>query len=142
SGRSKYVVQSGETLQGIASNLWGDSSLWYVIADANGLSADSALTAGQALSIPLKGPSNSNNAGMYRPYDTAGAVGDLSPTSAKPPKKGKCGAFGQILLVAIAVAVTIATSGAALAALGPAGTTIGAGISAMVGSGTIAGVGA
>ena len=43
--RGSYVVQSGDTLQGIAQNLWGDSSLWYLIADANALSADSALTA-------------------------------------------------------------------------------------------------
>jgi LysM repeat protein len=104
--RTSYTVQSGDTLQGIASNLWGDSSLWYKIADANGLGADSALTAGQALSVPLSGPSNFNNAGMFRPYDAASAVGDLSPTQAKPPKSNKCGAFGQILLVAIAVAVS------------------------------------
>jgi LysM repeat protein len=84
-------VQAGDTLAGIARNLWGDSSLWYLIADANGLSADAALTAGQGLAVPLKGPSNFNNASMFRPYDAASAVGDLSPTSAKPPKKGKCG---------------------------------------------------
>jgi YD repeat-containing protein len=119
-GRSAYVVQSGDTLAGIAQQVWGDASLWYLIADANGLSADSMLTAGQALSLPLKGPSNSSNASMFRPYDSAGAIGDLSPTSVKPPKKGRCGAFGQILLVAIAVAVTAVTAGAAAAAIGPA----------------------
>jgi LysM repeat protein len=119
--RSRYTVQAGDTLQGIAQNLWGDSSLWYLIADANGLSADAALTAGQGLAVPLKGPSNFNNANMFRPYDAASAVGDLSPTSAKPPKKGKCGAFGQILLVAIAIAVTaIATAGIGALATGAA----------------------
>jgi YD repeat-containing protein len=110
SSRARYTVQAGDTLQGIAQNLWGDSSLWYLIADANGISADTPLAAGQNLAIPLKGPSNFNNANMFRPYDAASAVGDLSPTSAKPPKKGKCGAFGQILLVAIQVAVTVALS--------------------------------
>jgi len=30
---------AGDTLQSIAQMLWGDSSLWYVLADANGLSA-------------------------------------------------------------------------------------------------------
>jgi YD repeat-containing protein len=107
SSRSRYTVQGGDTLQGIAQSLWGDSSLWYKLAEANGLSADSTLTAGQALSIPLRGPSNFNNANMFRPYDASSAVGDLNPTSAKPPKKAKCGMFGQILLVAIAVAVTV-----------------------------------
>jgi YD repeat-containing protein len=115
--RSRYTVQSGDTLQGIAASLWGDSSLWYLIADANGLSADSALTAGQGLAIPLKGPSNSNNASMFRPYDASSAVGDLNPTSAKPPKKNKCGAFGQILLAVIQVAVTAILT----PAIGPVG---------------------
>ena len=27
-------MQSGDTLSGIAASLWGDSSLWYLIADA------------------------------------------------------------------------------------------------------------
>jgi LysM repeat protein len=140
--RSSYTVQAGDTLQGIAQFVWGDSSLWYLIANANGLPADAPLTAGQNLALPLKGPSNSNNANMFRPYDSASAVGDLSPTMAKPPKGNKCGAFGQILLVAIAVAVTIATSGAALAALSPAVGSIGAGIATVLGtSGAIAGVG-
>ena len=118
--RSSYVVQSGDTLQGIAQNLWGDSSLWYLIADANGLSADAPLAAGQALAIPNKGPSNSSNAGMFRPYDTANAVGDLSPTQAKPPKTNKCGAFGQIFIAAIAIAVTVALTGPLSGAIGAA----------------------
>ncbi|HEX5259632.1 MAG TPA: LysM domain-containing protein [Sphingomicrobium sp.] len=53
--RSSYIVQSGDTLQGIAQFEWGDSSLWYLIANANGLSADAPLTAGQKLALPLKG---------------------------------------------------------------------------------------
>jgi hypothetical protein len=58
---------------------------------------------------------------MFRPYDAASAVGDLSPTQAKPPKSNKCGAFGQILLAAIAVAVTaIATAGIGALASGAA----------------------
>jgi len=92
---------AGDTLQGIAQALWGDASLWYKLAEANGLSANSALTAGQALAVPLTGPSNRSNADMARPYDPQSAVGDLNPTSAKPPKKGKCGVFGQILLTVI-----------------------------------------
>jgi LysM repeat protein len=103
--RSTYTVQSGDTLQGIAANLWGDSSLWYMIADANGISGDTSLVAGRSLAIPLKGPSNFNNASMFRPYDSSEAVGDLSPTMAKPPKKGKCGMFGQVLLAVMKIAV-------------------------------------
>jgi nucleoid-associated protein YgaU len=33
---ASYTVQAGDTLQSIAQAVWGDSSLWYLIADANG----------------------------------------------------------------------------------------------------------
>ncbi|WP_294122236.1 LysM peptidoglycan-binding domain-containing protein [Sphingomonas sp.] len=117
---SRYVVQSGDTLQGIAASLWGDSSLWYKLAESNGLGANSALVEGQTLSVPVGVVKSSNNAATFNPYDTARATGDLSPTTNKPPKKNKCGMFGQLLIVVVAVAVTAITAGAAAAALGPA----------------------
>lgn len=49
-----YPVQAGDTLKGIAQAAYGDSSLWYLIADANGLSGDSDLRIGQVLNIPTK----------------------------------------------------------------------------------------
>jgi hypothetical protein len=33
-------------------------------------------------------------------------MGDLSPTTPKPPKKNKCAILGQILMVAVSLAVT------------------------------------
>jgi trimeric autotransporter adhesin len=38
-----YAVLAGETLSSIAARLWGDSSLWYKLAEANGLAGDAAL---------------------------------------------------------------------------------------------------
>jgi len=61
----------------------------------------------------------------FRPYDPAQAIGDLSPTTPKPARNNKCGAFGQILLAVVAIAVTAiapfgagAVAGMANAALG------------------------
>jgi nucleoid-associated protein YgaU len=48
-----YSVQAGDTLQGIAAALWGDASLWYKLAEINGLSAESALIEGLPLIIPV-----------------------------------------------------------------------------------------
>jgi len=45
------------------------------------------------------------NASTYQPYDPSDTIGDTAPTAAKPPKKNKYGAFGQVLLVVVAVAV-------------------------------------
>jgi len=113
-----YTVKAGDTLAGIAAQLWGDPNLWYKIAEANGLSGDSQLAAGQVLRVPGGITNVHNSASTFKPYDPSDAFGETSPTTPKPqaaPKKGnKCGTFGVILLAVIAIAVTtIATAGAA-----------------------------
>ncbi|MFN5128426.1 MAG: LysM peptidoglycan-binding domain-containing protein [Sphingomonadaceae bacterium] len=116
-----YRVNQGDSLQGIAQSLYGDSSLWYKIAEANGLSAAAALVEGQTLVLPTGVLNAKNNAGTFKPYNAGEAIGDLSPSTPQPPKNAKnnCGAFGMILLAVIAIAVTAITAGAATAALGP-----------------------
>jgi len=136
-----YTVRGGDTLSGIAANLWGDAGLWYKLAEANGLSQQSALTEGQRLTIPSGVTKNTHNAGTFKPYDPAEAIGETSPTNPAPnkaAKKNKCGAFGAILLVIVAVAVTAVTAGAAAAALAPAAATA-AGGGVMGGLAVIAG---
>jgi YD repeat-containing protein len=131
-----YTVRQGDTLETIAAQLWGDSSLWYKLAEANGLSASNGLAEGQRLTIPAGVIRNHHNASTFKPFDPSETLGDISPTTPSPQKTvakrgGKCGTFGIILLVVIAVAVTVVTSGAALAALSPTVGGIGAGITAM-----------
>ncbi|PXA90060.1 hypothetical protein DMC47_28025, partial [Nostoc sp. 3335mG] len=93
-GRS-YTVQGGETLAGIAAQLWGDASLWYKLATANGLTADSALTTGQVLTVPAGIVRSTYNADSYKPYDPSDVMGDLNPVTPTPKaKRNKCGAFG------------------------------------------------
>ncbi|HEX8223322.1 MAG TPA: hypothetical protein VF605_05855 [Allosphingosinicella sp.] len=60
---------------------------------------------------------NHHNASTFKPFDPSETLGDISPTTPTPQKTvarrgGKCGVFGIILLVVIAVAVTVVTSGA------------------------------
>jgi LysM domain len=105
-----YSVQSGDTLAGIAAQLWGDSALWYKLAEANGLTATSPLLEGMALIIPAGVQTNANNATTFKPYDPLEVLGATAPTAAAP-KKIKCGAMGQILLVVIAIAVVAMTAG-------------------------------
>ena len=68
-----YTVVGGETLKTIARNVLGDSSLWWRIAEANGLtvSSDGELQAGQTLSI-LKLALNANSTGNYQLNDPSG----------------------------------------------------------------------
>ncbi|AHE55635.1 DUF6531 domain-containing protein [Sphingomonas sanxanigenens] len=103
-----YVVNTGDTLASIAQATWGDASLWYVIADANGLFGSETLVAGQTLKIPDKVVNAKNNASTFKVYDPNEAIGDNSPSdpvAPKQPKKKGCGTFGAILLVAVSVAV-------------------------------------
>ena len=89
--------------ESIAASAWGDASLWYMIAQANGLGAGATLIAGQSLIVPDRVNSIHNNNSTFEIYDPNKAMGDLAPTTAKPPKIGGCGVIGQILTVAISV---------------------------------------
>lgn len=108
SGGGSYTVRAGDTLAGIASQVWGDASLWYMLAGANGLTANAALIPGSTLTLPAGVTRSTYNAAQLRPYDPTDAIGDVSPVAATPTARGrnKCGAFGKILLVAVAIAVT------------------------------------
>ncbi|MES2336814.1 MAG: hypothetical protein V4537_01810 [Pseudomonadota bacterium] len=124
-------MRGGESLSGLAQMLWGDASLWFKLAQANGLSGpDAVLTAGQQLNVPPGVMRSSYTAWTGSPYDTADAIGDTSPNTPYPQPRAragnKCGAFGQILLAAVAVAVSVALPGG--------GTVLSGALNAAVGS--------
>ncbi|HEX6363015.1 MAG TPA: LysM peptidoglycan-binding domain-containing protein, partial [Albitalea sp.] len=79
-----YVVQAGDTLQGIARAAYGDSALWYRIADANGLNGNPDLRVGQTLSLPSLVGTVHNNEGTFKPYDPSKVVGDTTPNLPVP----------------------------------------------------------
>ena len=95
SAAGSYTARSGDTLAGIAAQLWGDANLWYKLAEANGLSASSTLAEGQNLHLPAGVIRSTHNASTFKPYDAAEAIGDTSPTTPKPQKKNKCGMLGN-----------------------------------------------
>lgn len=145
-GSGSYSAKGGETLSGIAAQLWGDSGLWYKLAEANGLSGSSVLAPGQVISIPGGVMRSTNSASTFQPYDANAAMGDTSPTTPAPPtpqkaKKKGCGVLGMILLAVIAIAVAAVTAGAAIAAATP-GLSLGGGITAALGGAVSVGVGA
>jgi hypothetical protein len=65
--------------------VWGDSSLWYVIAQANGISGTGNLVAGQTLAIPGKIENVHNNTSTFKVYDPNKAIGDVQPGAPVPP---------------------------------------------------------
>lgn len=115
---AKVVVQEGDTLRIVAARVYGDSSLWYLIAQKNGLTdPDAQLSPGTTLTIPNDVVSLPNSSSSFKPFDPAAAIGDTTPTQPAPPPPhqsgGGCGVFGQILEIAVAIVVTYFTAGAA-----------------------------
>jgi YD repeat-containing protein len=125
---SSWTVRAGDTLQSIASALWGDSTLWYLLADANGLkSSDEVLRAGQLLTVPNVITNLHNTANTFKPYDPGMAIGNTQPTlptPPPPPNKEACGGFGTMIAMVVAIVAAYFTAGAALAALGSTATSI------------------
>ena len=141
---SQTVVQAGDTLRIIAQRVFGDDSLWYLIADENGLtvSPNAALTVGEVLKIPNSVVSLHNNASTYKPFDPSEALGDTTPTQPTPPPPsqsgGGCGVLGEVLMVVVAIVVTYVTAGAASEAAGSLITTMFGADAAATAAGTVA----
>lgn len=105
-----YTIRTGDTLQTIAQSAFGDSALWYRIAEANGLSSNNDLRVGQTLNIPNLAGTVHNNSTTFKPYDPSRIEGDKSPNLPAPKAKKKGGFFRQ-LIVAIVAFVMIAIAG-------------------------------
>jgi YD repeat-containing protein len=111
-----YVVQSGDTLQSIAQAEYGDSNLWYVIAQANDLSSASNLVLGQRLQIPAV-TTHSNSSSTFKPYDPSSIVGSTTPNLPQiappvlPPDAGGGCSVAQILVLVVTIVVTALTYG-------------------------------
>ena len=70
---TSYAVVAGDTLASIAKSFLGDAQVWYLIADANGLTAgpDDSLESqvGRSLRIPNVVSNVRNNADTFSPYN-------------------------------------------------------------------------
>ncbi|TNJ33223.1 putative Ig domain-containing protein [Arenimonas terrae] len=119
-----YTVNTGDTLAGIARKVFGDSQLWYLIADANNLSygpGDSLPTVeeGKTYRIPNVA-TDRNHADTFRPYNAAEVIGDTTPTPSIRPEQcmsNEMALLANTVAVAISVAIQVTTT-AALSAVG------------------------
>ncbi|MCW7538237.1 LysM peptidoglycan-binding domain-containing protein [Aquabacterium sp. A7-Y] len=134
---SSYTVRDGDDLPSVAAAMWGDRAMWYLIADANGLTGTEELLEGQRLIIPPKVTNIHNNSGTFRVYDPAEAMGNVHPTlpPAPRPPGGGCGVLGIVVVLVVAVVATIMTAGALAPQLAAAGSS---GLGALFSAGTAA----
>lgn len=129
---SSYTVSPGDTLSSIAQSVFGDASLWYILASNNNISAGpedniGSSHSGITLSIPNVVSSIKNNASTFKPYNPDSIIGDLTPSAdaPAPPKQGKqCSGILKVIaiviVVIVAVVVTVYTAGAAAGAMAAA----------------------
>ncbi|WP_143873778.1 DUF6531 domain-containing protein [Catenovulum sediminis] len=126
-----YTVLGGESLESIAQSVFGDSSLWYLIAQKNSLAMGpsdkfAASDAGVQLSIPNQDVTLKSNVNTVKVYNPAEAIGDTTPSPIPPPPPSpKCNAIAAIVMVVVAVVVTIFTAGGGLALLASGGSLTG-----------------
>jgi YD repeat-containing protein len=99
-----YTVRQGDSLQGIARSAYGDSKLWYRIAEANGLAGDHDLRVGQTLAIPTGVGTAHNDFETFQPYDPSRIVGDTTPSL--PFYRDECRAMSNIIGLVVAAVVT------------------------------------
>lgn len=116
-----YTMQAGETLETVALKVYGDSSLWYLLADANGVTdrnavagVGSQLHVGQRLIIPAANSSQHNTNSVHKV--NINTVGDTSATTPIPlplptPKKSH-GFFSSLIVAIVATVATVMTAGA------------------------------
>jgi hypothetical protein len=64
-GGGSYSAEGGETLSQLAAQIWGDASLWYLLAEANGMAGDASLVQGQAITIPTDHDGIHHHAGSH-----------------------------------------------------------------------------
>ena len=131
-----YTLQAGDTMESIALQVYGDSSLWYLIADANGISdrnatvgRDGELHIGQRLNLPPAATGQHHTNATHKVMNANQMLGNTSATTAiptpKPPKpKHHNNFFSKMVVAIIATVATVVTAGV----LGPA---IGAALSAL-----------
>ena len=89
---SSYAVVAGDTLASIAKSFLGDAQLWYLIADANGLTTgptDSLESqVGRSLRIPNVVTNVRNNADTFSPYNPNTIVSNTPWVGAPLPPPG------------------------------------------------------
>lgn len=141
---TQYVVASGDTLESIAQSVYGNSSLAYIIAAANGLTGDNGLVVGQAITVPSV-TTNANTSTTFKPYNPGQIIGSTTPSlpaAPPPPPSSHCSGLAEIVVAAVIVVASIYTAGLAAEAMGAtASSTWAAGAAAMTGASS-AGVGA
>ena len=126
-----YTIEAGDTLENIALQVYGDSSLWYLLADANGITERAArggekgsqLNIGQRLIIPPLSRGQHHTNSTHRVLTSDDILGNISatiniPPTAPPQRKNNNSLWrvlAKIVIGVAAMAATVISAGALIA---------------------------
>lgn len=117
-----YTLQAGDTLESIALQVYGDSGLWYLIADANGITErnayagnDGPLHIGQRLNIPPAATGQHHTNVTHKVFNANQKIGNTQATAPLPPPppipKTHHNLLAKIVVSVVAVVATVLTAG-------------------------------
>lgn len=147
-----YTLKAGDTLEEIALQVYGDSSLWYLLADANGITqrASSAgeqggpLHVGMRITIPPAARGQHQTSRTHKVLSGADWTGDtsataaaLQPTAPPPPSKHGDRFWKTLAKIAVVVvsAVVMVMSAGAVAAIATGTSLTGLGLGGLIANG-------
>ncbi|MGV7206673.1 hypothetical protein ACLB1G_02330 [Oxalobacteraceae bacterium A2-2] len=107
---SVYTVPALQSMQDVANAVWGDRTLWWLIANANPGVDTGQVPVNTKLNIPVRVSAVHADYQTFEAYDPAKIIGDTTPrVAALQGQGGGCGNVGKLIMVAVSVAVTMST---------------------------------
>lgn len=130
-----YTVSAGDTLESIALQVYGDSSLWYLIADANGITSreeragsSSQMHAGQRLVLPPVFSNQHNSADTHNVLREDYFIGNTSATApmpkplstdSSPVQRKHHKLLGKVLTAVVGTIITVLAAAAVASIFAP-----------------------
>uniref|UniRef100_UPI002FDFA8BA HNH endonuclease n=1 Tax=Microbulbifer sp. M83 TaxID=3118246 RepID=UPI002FDFA8BA len=111
---TSVTAVDGDSLQSIAARVYGNPSLWFVLAAANGLDPSQPIKGGVKISVPNTVETGRLDADTHKVYNENDIIGSTLPNLKTPESDDDCGNILMIIIVVvIAVVATWATGGLA-----------------------------
>ncbi|AJQ94190.1 hypothetical Protein YC6258_02152 [Gynuella sunshinyii YC6258] len=99
----------------MAANLLGNANLWFILAEANGLSGTATLKAGQTITVPNSVESGKLDADTHKVYNESEIIGSTMPNVRQKAKSRRCkNFFAIVIMVVVAVVAAALTAGASM----------------------------
>jgi len=88
--------------------VYGNPSLWYLLADANGLTPTDRIKAGTEIKIPNSARTGDLTSDTHRVYNESDIIGSTLPNLKTPPPPGKSGCATFLMIIVVIIVAIVA----------------------------------